>query len=156
MRWACDKISAAAGSLPDDALLDALQAKLRGQPGVKYAQVAAHAQARGCSAKECTGGGAFPQGVCMGGKSGKWLCLRRLHQKGGISTAAWGVRSTSGMQFPDTQQPTPSPRVRLAQEVGRRQLAALLLEHEKCAGDQVPLLLELGECSCVCFPLPAS
>ena len=27
---------------------------------------------------------------------------------------------------------------------GRRHLAALLLEHERCAAEQVPLLLELG------------
>ena len=32
-----------------------------------------------------------------------------------------------------------------AQAAGRRRLAALLLEHEKCAGDQVPLLLDLGK-----------
>eukprot|EP00887_Chlorella_sp_A99_P002232 scaffold10.g2232.t1 len=72
--WACDKISAAASSVADQELLAALQAKLKGQPGVKYATVAAHAQA-----------------------------------------------------------------------VGRRHLAALLLEHETAAGEQVPLLLELGE-----------
>lgn len=29
---------------------------------------------------------------------------------------------------------------------GRQRLAALLLDHERCAAEQVPLLLELGEC----------
>lgn len=75
MRWACDKISAAAATLPDEQLLEALQAKLAGQWGVKYAAVAAHAAAE-----------------------------------------------------------------------GRRGLAALLLDHERCAAEQVPLLLDLGGC----------
>ncbi|KAL4440601.1 hypothetical protein ABPG75_003602 [Micractinium tetrahymenae] len=74
VRWACDKISAAAATLPDEQLLEALQAKLAGQWGVKYAAVAAHAAAQ-----------------------------------------------------------------------GRQGLAALLLDHERCAAEQVPLLLELGE-----------
>ncbi|EFN53979.1 hypothetical protein CHLNCDRAFT_135924 [Chlorella variabilis] len=74
VRWACDKVTAAAATLPDDQLMEALQAKLAGQWGVKYAAVAAHAAAQ-----------------------------------------------------------------------GRRHLAALLLEHERCAAEQVPLLLELGE-----------
>ncbi|KAL4852826.1 hypothetical protein ACK3TF_006093 [Chlorella vulgaris] len=74
VRWACDKISAAASSLPDDQLMAALQAKLSGHSGVRYAAVAAHAAAE-----------------------------------------------------------------------GRRHLAALLLDHERCAADQVPLLLQLGE-----------
>ncbi|PRW05770.1 Vacuolar sorting-associated 16 [Chlorella sorokiniana] len=74
VRWACDKISAAAATQPDDQLMDALQAKLAGQAGVKYAAVASHAAAE-----------------------------------------------------------------------GRHGLAALLLEHERVAAEQVPLLLDLGE-----------
>ena len=73
-RWACDKIAASASSAPDEQLLKVLCAKLEGQLGVKWAAVAAHAQAQ-----------------------------------------------------------------------GRPRLAAALAEHESCAADQVPLLIELGE-----------
>jgi hypothetical protein len=46
-RWACDKIAASASSAPDEQLLGVLRAKLDGQEGVKWAAVAAHAQAQG-------------------------------------------------------------------------------------------------------------
>lgn len=46
-RWACDKIAASASSAPDEDLLGILKSKLDGQEGVKWAAVAAHAQAQG-------------------------------------------------------------------------------------------------------------
>lgn len=46
-RWACDKIAASASSAPDEELLGVLRGKLEGQLGVKWAAVAAHAQAQG-------------------------------------------------------------------------------------------------------------
>jgi vacuolar protein sorting-associated protein 16 len=46
-RWACDKIAASASSAPDEELLHVLRSKLDGQEGVKWAAVAAHAQAQG-------------------------------------------------------------------------------------------------------------
>lgn len=46
-RWACDKIAASASSAPDENLLDVLRSKLDGQDGVKWAAIAAHAQAQG-------------------------------------------------------------------------------------------------------------
>ena len=73
-RWACDKITHAASSAHDEVLLGALRSKLEGQAGVRWARVAAHAQAQ-----------------------------------------------------------------------GRHALAASLLDFEPCAGEQVPLLVQLGE-----------
>jgi len=46
-RWACDKIAASASSALDEDLLGVLKSKLDGQEGVKWAAVAAHAQAQG-------------------------------------------------------------------------------------------------------------
>ena len=46
MHWACAKVSAC-GDVPDEALRDAIVARLRSCPGARYATVAAHAQAAG-------------------------------------------------------------------------------------------------------------
>ena len=46
MHWACAKISAAS-DVPDEQLRDTVVARLSGHPAVRFATVAAHAQAIG-------------------------------------------------------------------------------------------------------------
>lgn len=44
--WACAKVDAS-GDVSDEELQEALTGKLRGQPGVQWATIARHAQAKG-------------------------------------------------------------------------------------------------------------
>lgn len=121
VRWACDKISAAAATQPDDQLMDALQV------------------------------GGLTAGLLVSNRLVSTHGSRHLH-------VVWLVRQRWVPSLLTATPATGPPQAKLAGQAGvkyaavashaaaegRRGLAALLLEHERVAAEQVPLLLDLG------------
>lgn len=125
VRWACDKVSSAAASLPDEELLEALQV------GCWSGICSCEAQQAGCWKSLAVQHLPFarprqpmPLQITL-----LACCCRQAKLAG-----QWGVQYAAVAAHAASQ--------------GRQRLAALLLDHERCAAEQVPLLLELGELAC--------
>lgn len=115
LRWACDKIAASASSAPDDQLLAALTAKLEGQAGVKWAAVAAAAQAAGrprlaaaLAQREAVAAEQVPLLLALGEEG---AALRRAAESGDpdlgfeVAHASWRRAERSpGAALPDAQR----------------------------------------------------
>ena len=131
VRWACDKISAAAASLPDDQLMEALQvgggALLHDVPTAASSAVTPDASA---AAVAVAGWNASLLSGCCSPEKPSCVLPAHPHPSQAKLAGQWGVKYAAVAAH--------------AASEGRTGLAALLLEHERVAAEQVPLLLELG------------